>query len=119
MWDKDLTGYYQPLIEGYEAANPDVKIELVDLGSSDYSTVLNTQLTGSGADFDVVSVKDVPGYTTLVNKGVLEALDSYIEKDGVDLSVYKGLTDQVQVDGKLYELPFKSDFWVLFYNKDA
>lgn len=119
MWDKDLTGYYKPLIEGYEAAHPDVTIELVDLGSSDYSTVLTTQLTGSGADFDVVSVKDVPGYTTLVNKGVLEALDSYIEKDGVDLSVYKGLTDQVQVDGKLYELPFKSDFWVLFYNKDV
>ena len=38
--------------------------------------------------------------------------------DGIDLSGYKGLTDQVKVDDKLYELPFRSDFWVLFYNKD-
>ena len=118
MWDKDLTVYYQPLIDAYEAAHPEVKIELVDLGSSDYQTVLATQLTGSGSDFDVVTIKDVPGYTTLVNKGVLEPLDEYICRDGVDLAAFKGLTDQVKVDDKLYELPFRSDFWVMFYNKD-
>ncbi|MCC2816501.1 sugar ABC transporter substrate-binding protein [Lachnoclostridium pacaense] len=119
MWDKDLTGYYKPLIEAFEGSNPDIKVEMVDLGSSDYNTVLTTQLTGSGSGFDVVSIKDTPGYTTLVNKGVLEPLDPYIEKNAVDLSGYKGLTDQVRVDGKLYELPFKSDFWVIYYNKDV
>ncbi|MDE7044654.1 MAG: extracellular solute-binding protein, partial [Acetatifactor sp.] len=31
---------------------------------------------------------------------------------------YAGATDQVLVDGKLYELPFRNDFWVVFYNKD-
>lgn len=119
IWDKDLTVYYAPLVEAFEAKNPNVKIELVDLGSSDYQTVLGTQLTGSGSDFDVVTVKDVPGYTTLVNKGVLLPLDDYIAKDSVDLGAYKGLTDQIKVDGKLYELPFRSDFWVLYYNKDV
>lgn len=119
MWDKDIMPYYTPLIEAYEAKNPGIKIELVDLGGSDYQTVLGTQLTGNGSDFDVVTIKDVPQYTTLVNKGVLDPLDSYIEKDGLDLSAYKGLTDQVKVDDKLYELPFRSDFWVLFYNKDV
>lgn len=118
IWDKDLTVYYEPLIEAFEKENPDIKIEMVDLGSSDYQTVLATQLTGSGSDFDVVTIKDVPGYTTLVNKGVLETLDEYIKNDQVDLSAYKGLTDQILVDGKLYELPFRSDFWVLYYNKD-
>ena len=88
--DKDLTVYYKALVKAYEKAHPDVTVELVDLGSSDYSTVLTTQLTGNGADFDVVSIKDVPGYMALVNKGVLEPLDSYIEKDSVDLSGYKG-----------------------------
>ncbi len=119
IWDKDLTMYYKPLIEAFEAENPDYKIEMVDLGSSDYQTVLGTQLTGSGSDFDICTIKDVPGYTTLVNKGVLEPLDGYIEKDGVDLAAFKGLTDQITVDGKLYELPFRSDFWVVYYNKDV
>ena len=119
IWDKDLTLYYQPLIEEFEKQNPDLKIEMVDLGSSDYQTVLGTQLTGSGSDFDIVTIKDVPGYTTLVNKGVLEPLDEFIANDGVDLGAYKGLTDQILVDGKLYELPFRSDFWVVYYNKDV
>ncbi len=119
IWDKDLTAYYKPLIEEFEKQNPDLKIEMVDLGSSDYQTVLGTQLTGSGSDFDIVTIKDVPGYTTLVNKGVLEPLDDYIAGDSVDLSAYKGLTDQITVDGKLYELPFRSDFWVVYYNKDV
>ncbi len=116
--DISSTTYYQPLIDAFEKAHPDVKIEMVDLGSTDYQTVLATELTGSGSDFDVVTVKDVPGYMTLVNKGVLEPLDSYIESSKVDLTQYKGLTDQIKVENKLYELPFRNDFWVLFYNKD-
>ena len=119
VWDVSSTVYYQPLIDAFQAANPGVKIEMVDLGSADYQTVLATELTGSGSDFDIATIKDVPGYTTLVNKGVLEALDDYIAKDGVDLSQYGGITDQVTVDGKLYELPFRRDFWVMFYNKDV
>ena len=119
LWDISSTVYYQPLIDAYEAANPNVKIEMVDLGSTDYSTVLGTQLSGSGSDFDVVTIKDVPGYVTLVNKGVLEPLNEKIDADGIDLGMYSGITDQVTIDGNLYELPFRSDIWVLYYNKDV
>ena len=119
LWDISSTVYYEPLIEAYEAAHPGVRIEMVDLGSTDYSTVLGTQLSGSGSDFDVVTIKDVPGYVTLVNKGVLEALDERIGQDEIDLGQYSGITDQVTIDGALYELPFRSDIWVLYYNKDV
>ena len=88
VWDISLTTYYEPLIEAFEASHPGVTVEMVDLGSSDYQTVLATELTGSGSDFDVVCIKDVPGYATLVNKGVLEPLDDLIAKDGIDLSAY-------------------------------
>ena len=83
LWDISSTVYYEPLIEAYEADHPNVKIEMVDLGSTDYSTVLGTQLSGSGSDFDVVTIKDVPGYVTLVNKGVLETLNDRIETDEI------------------------------------
>lgn len=118
VWDQDTTPYWQALKDEYEKKNPNVTIEMVDLGSTDYMTVLATELSGSGSDFDLVTIKDVPGYATLVQKNTLEPLNSYIESAGIDLSEYGGTTDQVTVDGELYEMPFRSDFWVLFYNKD-
>lgn len=118
IWDKDITPYWNALKDAYEAANPNVTIEMTDLGSTDYMTVLATELSGSGSDFDVVTIKDVPGYATLVSKNTLEPLDSYISEAGIDLAQYGGVDKQVTVDGSLYELPFRNDFWVVFYNKD-
>ncbi len=118
VWDEATTPYWSAMADAYMAANPNVTIEMVDLGSADYMTVLATELSGEGSDFDVVSIKDVPGYATLVQKNAIIALDDYISADGVDLAQFAGVTDQVTVDGKLYELPFRNDFWVLFYNKD-
>lgn len=118
-WDISLITYWNDLANKYMELNPNVEIELVDFGSNDYSNVLATELSGSGTDFDVVSIKDVPSYATLVGKGVLEPLDSYITQDSVDLAQYAGVTDQVTVDNSLYELPFRSDIWLVFYNKDV
>lgn len=118
IWDQDATPYWIALKDAYEEKNQTVTIELIDLGSTDYMTVLATQLSGSTSAFDVVSVKDVPGYATLVQKNTLDSLDDNINADNVDLSLYGGTTDQITVDGKLYQLPFRNDFWVLFYNKD-
>lgn len=118
IWDESATPYWNDLKVAYEASHPGVTLDMVDLGSTDYMTVLATELSGSGSDFDVVTIKDVPGYATLVQKNSILALDDYISADGVDLAKYAGATDQVVVDGKLYELPFRNDFWILFYNKD-
>ncbi|HHV11638.1 MAG TPA: extracellular solute-binding protein [Clostridiales bacterium] len=118
IWDKDITPYWVALKEGYETANPNVTIELMDLGSADYMTVLATELSGSASEFDVVTIKDVPGYATLVSKNTLEPLDSYISSAGIDLSQYGGVDNQITVDGSLYELPFRNDFWAIYYNKD-
>lgn len=113
VWDINLTTYYQPLIDAYVADHPNVKIEMIDLGSSDYQNALITQLTGN-ADLDVVCVKDIPGYANLVKGGYLSDLSG----EGVDSSLYGGTIEQITVDGKYYALPFRSDHWVVYYNKD-
>lgn len=114
VWDIAATTYYQPLIDEYKSKNPNVEIEMVDLGSQDYMTALATQLAGNDTDFDVVTIKDIPGYANLVSKKVLEPVDT----SKLDLSAYGGITDQIKIEDKLYALPFRSDFWVVFYNKD-
>jgi multiple sugar transport system substrate-binding protein len=66
LWDWTATAYYEPLIEAYEAANPNVTIEYTDLGSADYNQMLMTQLTGGAENIDIVTIKDIPGYAQLI-----------------------------------------------------
>lgn len=61
IWDQETTPYWNALKEAYEAANPNVTIEMVDLGSTDYMTVLATELSGSRSDFDVVTDQGCTG----------------------------------------------------------
>lgn len=116
-WDVQTTPYYAAIESAYEAKNPDVDIELLDLGSADYSTMLQTQLSGGDDSIDVVAIKDIPGYNNHVKANLLTDLSPYIAADGIDLAQYGGITDQITVNGKLFALPFRSDFWVIFYNK--
>ncbi|WP_367568601.1 ABC transporter substrate-binding protein [Lacrimispora sp.] len=118
VWDNETTPYYKALKEAFEKEHEGVTVEIVDFSSNDYITVLATELSGSGSDFDVVSIKEIPQYATLVSKGVIVPLDSYIEKEGIDLTAYNGITDQMTIDDTLYQMPFRSDFWVIYYNKD-
>ncbi len=115
VWDIDATAYYKPLIEAYTAQHSNVNIEMVDLGSTDYMTVLATQLAGGADDLDIITIKDIPGYANLVTLGMLEPLNDLSTND---TSLYGGTVEQITVDGKYYALPFRSDFWVVFYNKD-
>ncbi|HEV7275238.1 MAG TPA: extracellular solute-binding protein [Devosiaceae bacterium] len=118
LWDWTATAYYEPLIEAYEAANPNVNIEYIDLGSTDYQTVLQTQLAGGADEFDVITIKDIPGYANLVSANLLLPLDDYMEAEGIDPAAYGGVVEALELDGNVYALPFRSDFWLLYYNKD-
>jgi multiple sugar transport system substrate-binding protein len=117
VWDFETTTFVKPFITAYEAQHPNVKIEAVDLASASYSTLLTTQLSG-GADIDVMLVKDIPGYVNLVKQNRLEPLNAYIAANKIDKTQYSGVVEQITVDSEVYALPFRRDFWVLFYNKD-
>ena len=117
LWDLAATTYYTPLIEAYQTAHPNVKIETLDLGSTDYMTVLSTQLTGGDDSIDVVTIKDIPGYNNLVKAGQLVALNDYAAKSKIDTSAYGGTVEQITVNNSFYGLPFRSDFWIVYYNK--
>ncbi|KGD87585.1 sugar ABC transporter substrate-binding protein [Rhizobium sp. YS-1r] len=118
LWDWDKVAYYKPLIEAYEKKHPNVKFEPVDLGSQDYQQMISTQLTGGSKDIDIVTVKDVPGYANLVRAGSISDLSGFMKEQKIDAAPFGGLIEELTVDGKIYALPFRSDFWVVYYNKD-
>lgn len=118
LWDLDKVAYYKPLMDAYQSKHPNVKFEPVDLGSQDYTQMISTQLTGGSKDIDIVTIKDVPGYANLVRAGNITDLSAFIKDQKIDPASYGGLVEELTVDGKIYSLPFRSDFWVVYYNKD-
>ncbi|MGO7200447.1 extracellular solute-binding protein, partial [Rhizobium ruizarguesonis] len=91
LWDWDKTAYYKPLIEAYQAKHPNVKFEPMDLGSQDYQQMISTQLTGGSKDIDIVTIKDVPGYTNLVRAGNIADLSGFVKDQKIDPAPYGGL----------------------------
>jgi multiple sugar transport system substrate-binding protein len=117
LWDWDAVTYYKPLLEAYKVKNPNVNIEWIDLGYTDYGTVIATQLAGD-SKIDIITIGDIPTYANLTKVGHLENLNDYVKRSGMDLGIFSGLTDELKISGGLYALPFRSDFWVTYYNKD-
>ena len=121
-WDVYTGGaaYHEAIKTGFEAAYPDVEIEYVDLVSGDeYATVAGVQLAG-GDTSDVYMIKEIAQVQQWADQGFLQNLDELIEADGTDLSGFAGLEKNLRAsDGLLYGLPFRSDYWVMYYNMDA
>ena len=116
-WDATTTPYLLAQKEAYEASHPGVKIEYVDVASQDYPIKATTMLEGKDTS-DVFMVKEIDDIIKWQAQGFAEPLNAYVEKTGYDLSGFVGTEKNYCVEDELYAVPFRSDFWVLYYNKD-
>ncbi len=91
--------------------------EPIDIPSADYGTKLSVMLNG-GSDVDVFWVKDADTIYPIANRGQMADMSSYISRDGLDLGIYNGQAEDFNIDGKQIGMPFRTDYYVLFYNKD-
>lgn len=117
LWDKDSTAYWAALADGYMASHPGVTIEMTDLGSTDCMTQLATQLAGGNGELDVLSIKDIPGYSNLINLGMLEPLSGKLTTDE---SKFNGVLDSERCEqvssvkdlyGTTHSVSYKFDPW--------
>lgn len=117
-WDLTTTPYYEAIKSGYEAANPNVKIEWVDLASQDYNVKASTMLAG-GDTTDVFCVKELSDMQNWAKEGFVINLNDRIAANSVDMGKYAGMDACYKLAGTedYYALPFRADYWVLFYNK--
>ena len=112
-WDATTTPYLIAQKEAFEAANPGIKIEYVDVASQDYAVKTTTMLEG-GDTSDVFMIKEIDNLINWQAQGFAAPLDTA----DYDMSGFAGTEANYAVDGVQYAIPFRSDFWVLFYNKD-
>jgi len=116
-WDANTTPYLVAQEAAFEAAYPSIDLQYIDVASQDYAIKAGSMLSGGDAS-DVFMVKEVSDIVNWHAQGFAEPLTPFMEKDGYDVSGFVGMEANYAFDGAQYALPFRSDFWVLFYNKD-
>lgn len=113
-WNYDTTPEFAKLFKAFEDKNPGVKVKAVDIASDDYDTKLTTMLS-SGDTTDILTMKNLLSYSNYALRDQLEDVSKHI-KD-LDTKPAQDSYDMYKVNGKTYAQPYRTDFWVLYYNK--
>lgn len=117
-WDNESSPQFQAIIDAYEENNPNVKIKIIDTSADEYNNSLGISLSAAQPDPDVIWVKDMGAMLQMADKEQLLPIDDFIARDNLDLSIYKGAAEQLMYNDKAYALPYRNDWYVLYYNKD-
>ncbi|MCL1963873.1 MAG: sugar ABC transporter substrate-binding protein [Firmicutes bacterium] len=118
-WDVAANPYLQLTKEAFEASHPGVVIEYIDVSSQDYDAQKPTTMLAGGDTADVFDIKQLPDLQNWIAQDFVVSLDDYIAASGLDVSRYLGMDKcYVDAEGRAFGLPYRSDFWVLYYNKD-
>ncbi|GBG07807.1 ABC transporter substrate-binding protein [Paenibacillus agaridevorans] len=108
------------IIENFEKENPNINVENVQLvtngNSLDFYKKLDL-MAASGEPIDVTAFSHVDFVSERAARGVLEPLDEYLAKDGINVDDTYFMTPKYQ--DKVYGLQDTSQLWLVAINKDA
>ncbi|WP_321384155.1 sugar ABC transporter substrate-binding protein [uncultured Enterococcus sp.] len=113
-WNYDTTPEFEKLFRAFEEANPGIKVTPVDIASDDYDTKLTTMLS-SGDTTDILTMKNLLSYSNYALRDQLVDLTDHIKE--IDTDPAAASYEMYDVSGKTYAQPYRTDFWVLYYNK--
>ncbi len=100
----------------FEAANPDLKINYVQIPSSEYYTKVLTMIAG-GTPPDVVML-GMDKLGSWVPRNALQDLTPYIEQTGFNLDVFfPAVKDAISINNGIYAMPRDTTTSVVVYNK--
>ncbi|MDH2430597.1 sugar ABC transporter substrate-binding protein [Sphaerisporangium sp. TRM90804] len=114
VWNLAKTPEFTALFQAFEKANPGVKVKPVDILADDYPEKVTTMLAG-GDKTDVITMKNVIDYSRYSSRGQL--LDLTDLATATDAGKLAGLDAFKVGGGAYYALPYRQDFWLLYYNK--
>ncbi|BER93439.1 MAG: multiple sugar transport system substrate-binding protein [Candidatus Atribacteria bacterium] len=112
-WQPEMKGdSFDQMIKDFELQNPNIKVKPVTLPYAEVRDQLLIQAAGKTLP-DVVGV-DPQWMHTLIKYNVIENLDAYIERDGIDVSSLA----LKKIKGSAWIFPVTSYIYPLFYNID-
>lgn len=118
LWDVAQVPQYEQCAANFEAENRNIRITIEQPGGwFDYWTALQIALVGGNAP-DVFT-NHLSKYPEFANLGQIVDIQPYVERDGLDLSVYLGDLAALWTRGEArYGLPKDWDTVALVYNVD-
>ncbi|MGD1816653.1 MAG: ABC transporter substrate-binding protein [Pleomorphochaeta sp.] len=118
LWDANQLPAYEKCAQDFMAKNPNIKVEINQLGWGDYWTGLQTDMV-AGIAPDVFT-DHLAMYPDFASKGQLVDLSEYVKRDNVDTSKYMNNLDKLweTEDGKAYGLPKDWDTIAIVYNQE-
>ena len=114
VWNLATTPEFNALFDAFHKANPNITIKPVDILAANYSTKVKVMLS-AGDSTDVITMKNTTDYGQFAQRGQLRDISS-LATSGTATSL-QGLGAFKQNGSTYYALPYRQDFWVLFYNK--
>lgn len=118
LYDYTLYNYDKEIVESFIKDNPNIKIDLLDTTNQQYQDKITVMLAG-GEDIDVLYSKSMAHFGSMANNSQLMQLDDLFARDKIDTAPYRdGLDKFCKIDGRLYGMPYRQDFTLLYYNKD-
>ena len=118
LWDANQLPAYEACATAFQEANPNVSIDIEQLGWDDYWTGITTGFVSDSAP-DVFT-NHLARYPEFAETQQILALNDQIDTDGVDTTIYfEGLVDLwARPDGSQYGLPKDWDTVALVVNDD-
>jgi multiple sugar transport system substrate-binding protein len=118
LWDGNQLPPYQQCAADFTKANPNITVDVEQLGWNDYWTGITTGFTSG--DAPDVFTDHLAKYPEFVSLEQLVDIQPLVDRDGVATDIYyPGLADLWTKDGKRYGLPKDWDTIAVAYNVDA
>lgn len=116
---------FEGRIAEFEKLHPEINVEIQGIAASSWGEMLNTIsldiISGNGPDIaDIAS----EGMYTFAESGLLEPIDSYLERDREEMAetlaeIDSNLINSHKINGKLYSLPTVWNNMCIYYNKSV
>ena len=119
-FEDDALAVLNQQVAGFEAANPNIRIELVQAPriTAERHDWFAADLEAGGASVDILVV-DYPWLAEFAAAGWLSPLDDYVKSAAIDPAAFLPATVKAStVHGQLTALPWTADGGVLYYRRD-
>jgi len=116
LWHYTTQPEFSRTLNAWTAQNPHIRFDIIDALTINYPEIITTQLAG-GRAIDILYVLNVPFFAQLIAANQLVDLTPRVA--GMPSARYMASAlEMVRSGGRYFAIPWRQDFWPLFYNKD-